>query len=170
MEPLDTAALGLRLVLGVVMLAHGIKHARGRQKTSRWFGSIGFKSPQLQWFTSTASEIGIGVMLIVGFGTSLAVAGLVGVMMVAFVAVHRTVGFWITARPDEGYEYVLTLAVAAVALAMIGPGSASLDAMLDFDAVLDGWYGLAAGGAGVAAALVQLAVFFRPEPPMSTTI
>jgi len=161
-EPFDVAALGLRLILGVVMVAHGVKHARGRQKTSRWFASIGFKSPQLQWFASTATEIGVGVMLIIGLGTSLAVAGLVGVMTVAYVAVHRSVGFWITARPDEGYEYVLTLGVAAAALAMIGPGSWSLDAALDIDVILDGWYGLAAVSAGVAVAVLQLAVFFRP--------
>ena len=164
MEPFDVAALGLRLVLGVVMVAHGIKHARGREKTSRWFGSIGFKSPQLQWFASTATEIGVGVMLIIGLGTSLAVAGLIGIVTVAFVSVHRSVGFWITARPDEGYEYVLTLGAAAVVLAMIGPGSASLDAALDVDVILDGWYGLAAAGAGVAAAMAQLATFFRPGP------
>jgi putative oxidoreductase len=101
-------------------------------------------------------------MLIIGLGTSLAVAGLVGVMTVAYVAVHRSVGFWITARPDEGYEYVLTLGVAAAALAMIGPGSWSLDAALDIDVILDGWYGLAAVSAGVAVAVLQLAVFFRP--------
>jgi putative oxidoreductase len=56
----------------------------------------------------------------------------------------------------------MTLGVAAAALAMIGPGSASLDAALDIDVILDGWYGLAAAGVGVAAAMLQLAVFFRP--------
>ena len=59
MEPFDTATLILRVVLGVVMLAHGVKHARGRAKTSRWFGSIGFEKPELQWFASTVTEIGV---------------------------------------------------------------------------------------------------------------
>lgn len=163
MEPIDVAALILRVVLGTVMLAHGVKHARGRDKTSRWFGSIGFRSPQLQWFASTVTEIGVGVLLIVGFGTSLAVAGLVGIMTVAFVSVHRAAGFWITARPDEGYEYVLTLAAAAAALAMIGPGKLSIDRIVGVDVILDGWYGLAAVGIGIAAAAFQLVVFFRPH-------
>ncbi|MEZ5175463.1 MAG: DoxX family protein [Acidimicrobiia bacterium] len=162
MEPFDIAALMLRSVLGVVMLAHGVKHARGRVKTSRWFGSIGFRSPQMQWLASTVTEIGVGVMLIVGFGTSLAVAGLIGIMTVAFVAVHRAAGFWITARPDEGYEYVLTLAVVAAALAMIGPGEVSLDHAWGVDVLLDGWYGLGAAAVGVTVALAQLAVFYRP--------
>ncbi len=163
MEPIDIAALILRVVLGTVMLAHGIKHARGRNKTSRWFGSIGFRSPQLQWFASTVTEIGVGVLLILGFGTSLAVAGLVGIMTVAFVSVHRAAGFWITARPDEGYEYVLTLTAAAAALAMIGPGKVSIDRIVEVDAIFDGWYGLAAVGIGIVAAGFQLVVFFRPE-------
>ena len=162
MEPFDAATLILRLVLGVVMLAHGVKHAKGREKTSKWFASIGFKAPGMQWFASTATEIGVGVLLIAGAGTSLAAAGLIGIMTVAFVSVHRPVGFWITARPDEGYEYVMTLAAAAVALAILGPGTASVDNVLELDVLLDGWVGLAVGLAGGAVALVQLALFFRP--------
>jgi putative oxidoreductase len=162
MEPFDAAALLLRAVLGVVMLAHGVKHARGREKTSRWFGSIGFRSPELQWFASTATEIGVGVLLIAGAGTSLAVAGLIAVMTVAFVSVHSRAGFWITARPDEGYEYVMTLAGSAAALAIIGPGAVSVDSIIEMDILLDGWVGLAIALGGVLAAIGQLALFFRP--------
>lgn len=167
MEAIDTAALGLRLAIGIVMLAHGVKHLRGREKTSRWFGAIGFKAPQLQWFFSTATEIGVGVLLIVGFGTSLAVMGTVAVMTVAFVSVHRKAGFWITARPDEGYEYVLTLAVAATALAAIGAGSSSIDAAIELDGrsiavLLDEWVGIGLALGGVLAGIGQATIFFRP--------
>lgn len=167
MEAIDTAALGLRLVLGIVMLAHGIKHLRGREKTSRWFGSIGFKAPQLQWFFSTATEIGVGLLLIVGLGTSLAVMGTVAIMTVAFISVHRKVGFWITARPDEGYEYVLTIAVAALALAAIGAGSWSFDAVFELDGqaitvLLDEWVGIGLALGGIAAGIGQTLIFFRP--------
>lgn len=162
MEPLDAAALGLRVVLGVVMLAHGIKHARGRQKTSRWFGSIGFRMPEFQWFASTATEIGVGILLIAGAGTSLAAAGLIGITTVAFVSVHRKAGFWITARPDEGYEYVLVLTVAALALALVGPGTISVDDGIGVADLLDGWVGLVVGVGGMAVAALQLSVFYRP--------
>jgi putative oxidoreductase len=163
MEPYDIAALILRLVLGGIMLAHGIKHARGRTKTSNWFGSIGFKSPDLQWFASTATEVGVGVLLIVGVFTTLAAAGVIGVMTVAFVSVHRAAGFWVTARPDEGWEYILTLSAVAAALAIAGPGGISLDAALGLDTLLDGWIGGGAVVFGVLTAGVQLAIFFRPE-------
>jgi putative oxidoreductase len=163
MEPHDIAALILRLTLGGIMLAHGVKHARGRKKTSNWFGSIGFKSPDLQWFASTATEIGVGVLLIAGLITVLAAAGVIGVMTVAFVSVHRAAGFWVTARPDEGWEYILTLSGVATALAIAGPGGTSLDAVLDIGPLLDGWIGGGAVVFGVLVAGAQLAVFFRPE-------
>ena len=42
---------------------------------------------------------------------------------------------------DEGYEYVLTLAVIALALAIVGPGSVSVDAALGLDESLTGAIG-----------------------------
>ena len=173
MEAYDFAQLALRLALGWVMLAHGIKHARGREKTSRWFGSIGFRKPMLQWFASTATEIGVGVLLIAGFLTVAAAAGVIGIMTVAFVSVHRRIGFWITARPDEGWEYVMVLAVVAAAVAIGGPGRASIDQAIGIATSSSGWVGLGAVVVGVVAATVQLAVFFRPSrvaaDPVPTT-
>lgn len=159
----DWAVLVLRGVAGAVMLAHGIKHARGRAKTSNWFESIGFRMPELQWFASSATEIGVGVLLIVGLGTSFAAAGLVAVMAVAFWSVHRSAGFWVTARPDEGWEYVLVLASVGLAIAVAGPGAISIDAALGIEDVFDGWVGAALIGGGVVAAGAQIAVFFRPR-------
>lgn len=163
MEPYDTASLILRVVLGGIMLAHGVKHARGRRKTTNWFGSIGFKAPGLQWLASTATEIGVGVLLITGFLTTAASAGVIGVMIVAFVSVHRSVGFWVTARPDEGWEYVMTLAAVAAALAIGGPGAVSIDAALGLDTALNGLVGAGAVLVGALAAGAQLATFFKPE-------
>lgn len=162
MDSFDTASLILRLVLGAIMLAHGVKHARGKTKTSNWFGFIGFKFPELQWFASTATEIGVGALLIVGLFTTAAAAGVIGIMTVAYVSVHRAAGFWVTARPDEGWEYIVTLAAVATALTVAGPGSISLDAAFGIDTFLDGWIGGGAVVVGVLAAGAQLATFFRP--------
>jgi len=158
----DIAMLILRVGVGGVILAHGVKHARGRTKTSNWFGSIGFRQPELQWFFSTATEIGVGVLLIAGALTSLAAAGLIGVMTVAFWTLHRAAGFWVTARPDEGWEYVFVVAVVAFALAIAGPGDIAVDSAIDIADDLNGWLGLALGVAGVVLAFVQMAVFWRP--------
>jgi len=84
----------LRVVAGVVMLAHGIRHARGRAKTSRWFASIGFRMPELQWFASTVTEVGVGVLLIVGFGTSLAIGGPGELSVDAVLGIDAVLGGW----------------------------------------------------------------------------
>lgn len=168
MTEMDVAMLILRLAVGAVFLAHGIKHARGRVKTSNWFGSLGFRAPQMQWFLSTATEIGIGLLLIIGLFTSLVAAGLIGVMAVAFWTVHRHAGFWITARPDEGWEYVFVLSAVALAMAIAGPGSVSVDGAIGLDTVLDGWVGALLSAGGVAAAAGQLALFYRPSEVDST--
>ena len=167
MDAFDVGMLVLRFGLGAVFLAHGIKHARGREKTSRWFGSIGFRSPDFQWFMSTATEIGVGVLLILGFLTSLAAAGLIGTMFVAYWTVHRPAGFFITAFMKEGidvegWEYVFTLGLAALALAIAGPGELSIDDGIGLAQNLDGWVGFALAAGGVAVALGQLATFWRP--------
>lgn len=162
-ESFDWAVALLRLVAGGVILAHGVKHARGRVKTANWFGSIGFRQPDLQWFASTATEIGVGVLLIIGLVTPLAAVGLVAVMAVAFWTVHRSAGFWVTARPDEGWEYVLVLGAVGAAIAIGGPGELSIDAALGIEDLANGWAGVLLVLGGLAAAGVQLATFFRPN-------
>jgi putative oxidoreductase len=158
----NTALLVLRLTLGAVFLAHGVKHLRGREKTTNWFASMGWRYAPFQWFMSTATELGVGALMVVGFLTAPAAAGIAGIMFVAYLTVHRKAGFWITARPDEGWEYVFTLTAMALAVAMIGPGEWSVDHAVDL--ALDGWLGLAFVAGGLAAGVGQVAAFFRPPP------
>ena len=161
MNAFDTALLILRLWLGFVMLAHGINHARSIEGTTSWFESKGFRQARLNAQASAAGEIAIGLGIAAGFLTSFATAGLIATMTVAFGSIHRFAGFFVFKRPDEGYEYVATLAVAALALAGTGPGAASIDAALDIDVTFDGWTGLAIAAAGIAAGAAQLAAFWR---------
>jgi len=162
-DALNAGLLTLRVVLGVVFVAHGVKHFINREKTMNWTASIGFKSPGVQWAFMTFAEIAIGVGLAAGLLTSFAAAGLVSMMFVAFWTVHRAAGFFVSARPDEGYEYVLVLVAAAVAVAVIGPGEWSLDESLDIAASLDGGVGALIAAGGLAAAVLQLATFYRPS-------
>jgi putative oxidoreductase len=161
--PTDYAMLVIRVAVGLVLLAHGIKHARGREKTTAWFGSIGFRQAGMQWFASSASEIGVGLFLILGLLTSFAAAGLIAIMVVAFFTVHRYAGFWVTARPDEGWEYVFVVAAAGFTVAIGGPGSESIDSWIGIADDLDGWIGLGIAVLGVLAAFAQLATFYRPS-------
>lgn len=163
MTEFDLALFVLRAWAGIVMLAHGIKHFQGREKTTNWLASIGYKQPALNWMAMSATEIGVGVLLILGLLTSLAAAGTAAIMVVAYLTVHRKAGFWVTARPDEGWEFVATLLVAVVAVAMLGPGEWSLDDAIGIATDLDGWIGLVLVAGGAAAGFGQVATFFRPS-------
>ena len=166
-DSVNLALLGLRLILGAVMLAHGINHIIGGGKiagTGRWFESLGMKPGLLHAWLASVTVVAGGAMLMLGLLTPLGCAAVVGVMLVALITNHLKNGFFIF-RPGEGYEYVLTLTVVATCLAMLGPGEWSLDEALDIGD-LAGWRGLwivLVGGAGGAAAL--LAVFWRPRKP-----
>lgn len=159
----NAALLIVRVALGVVFLAHGVKHMRNREKTMKWTASIGFSSPAIQWFFMSFAEIGVGVSLLTGLLTGVGVAGLIALMTVAFWTVHRHAGFWVTARPDEGWEYVFVLALAAVALGMLGPGEWSIDQALGIADNLDGGIGAILAAGGVVAAAGQLAMFYRRD-------
>jgi putative oxidoreductase len=159
----NAALLILRIALGVVLLAHGAKHVRNRTKTMNWTESMGFTSPSIQWFFMSFAEIGVGISLLAGLLTSFGAAGLISLMTVAFWTVHRHAGFWITARPEEGWEYVFVLSAAAWALALLGPGEWAVDHALEIAGDLDGGVGALIAAGGVAAAVGQLAIFFRPR-------
>lgn len=162
MNEWDLALFVLRAWVGIVMLAHGIKHLRGREKTTEWLESIGYRNAPLQWMAMSATEVGVGALLIVGLLTSLAAAGTAAIMVVAYLTVHRPAGFWVTARPDEGWEYVATLLVGVIVIGLLGPGEWSIDDAIDLAAKLDGWVGLAIVLGGAASGAGQVATFFRP--------
>jgi len=161
MTKFDFALLVLRLWAGAVMIAHGINHGRSLEGTASWFSSKGFRAPRLNAVLSWVSEVAIGVALIVGLLTSIAAAGLAATMFVAFWSIHRFAGFFVFRRPDEGYEYVVTLTVIALALAVAGPGLISIDATLGTADTLDGGVGAAIFALGILAAVGQLATLWR---------
>jgi putative oxidoreductase len=172
MHELDTAAALLRVALGVVMVAHGWNHAFGGGKlagTARWFASMGLRPPMMHALFSAVTELGAGAALLLGLLTSLQCGAVVGIMTVAFVTNHRKNGYFIF-RPGEGYEYVVTLAIVATALGVLGPGEWSFDHAVGIDDDLDGWLGLAlSAGLGLVAAVGLLAACWRPnaEPVQS---
>jgi putative oxidoreductase len=157
------ALLLVRLVIGATMIAHGYNHWRGGGKiagTARWFAGLGLRYGTLQAWLSVITEIGAGMLLIAGLLTPLACAAVISVMLVAGLLAHRPNGFFVF---KDGYEYVLVLSVAALALAMLGPGRLSADAAAGLS--ITGWAG---GGIALGVAVVAtaglLATFWRPQP------
>ncbi|MBA2610125.1 MAG: DoxX family protein [Actinobacteria bacterium] len=173
MNDLDAVNFGLlvlRCGVGVVMLAHGIRHIFGGGKiegTGKWFASLGMKPGIVHAWLASVTEIGAGASLIFGLLTPLGAAGVVGTMFVAFVTNHFKNGFFIFYK-GEGYEYVMTLVLAGIALGPLGPGEWSLDNALD----LQDWWGatglLIVLVGGLGGALGLLAIFWRPDRTPAT--
>jgi putative oxidoreductase len=166
----NLALLLLRVMVGFTMFAHGYNHIWGGGKiagTGRWFESLGLKPGILHAWLASLTELVCGPLLILGFLTPLGGAGVVGVMAVAFLTNHRPNGFFIF-RPGEGYEYVLNLLVAGLALGALGAGEWSIDRAFDGQIgglKLYGWSGLAITAvAGLGGAVLLLAGFWRPAP------
>ena len=161
----NLALLLLRVMVGFTMFAHGYNHIWGGGKiagTGRWFESLGLKPGILHAWLASLTELVCGPLLILGFLTPLGAAGVVGVMTVAFLTNHRPNGFFIF-RPGEGYEYVLNLAIAGLALGGLGAGEWSLDHAFKIN--WNPMLGLAiAAIGGIGGALLLLAVFWRPAP------
>ena len=160
----NLALLVLRLTAGAIFLAHGFNHIFGGGKiagTGRWFESLGMKPGWLHGWTASLTEIGAGALLVAGLLTPVAAAGVVGVMLVAWITNHRGNGFFIF-RPGEGWEYVMTLTSVGVVIGMLGPGRWSLDNTFGLLGI-DGWTGLwIVLAAGVGGAALLLAGFWRP--------
>jgi putative oxidoreductase len=170
---LDLGALLLRVALGITMLAHGYNHAFGGGKlpgTARWFESIGIRPGRVHALLATVTELGVAPLLFLGLLTPLAAAGVLGVMLVALVANHLKNGYFIF-RPGEGYEYVLFITFAALALGAFGGGGWSIDDRIfrhfgphGLATWLFGWHGFlvtaVAGGGGAA---LLLATCWRPK-------
>ena len=162
METETVALLLVRAVLGGTMIAHGLNHWLGGGRiegTARWFSGLGLRHGRLQAWMSVITEVGAGALLLLGLFTPLACAAVIAVMLVAGVLAHRPNGFFVF---KDGYEYVLVLSAVALALALLGPGPASVDAALGI--AVTGWpaAGIALGLAAVSTAGL-LATFWRPR-------
>jgi putative oxidoreductase len=160
--PVDAALLLLRVTIGVTMMVHGFNHWHGGGKiagTARWFSGLGLRYGTLQAWMSVVTELGAGLLLIVGLATPLACAAVISVMLIAGLLAHRKNGFFVF---RDGYEYVLVLSVASLALATVGPGRASADDAAGI--MITGWAGGGiALGVAVLATAGMLATFYRPK-------
>jgi putative oxidoreductase len=161
MHDADLGLLIIRVAMGGMIAAHGYNHFFGGGRlpgAGRWFDSLGIRPGLVHAWVTAVVEVGAGLMFAVGFLTPLAAAGIIGIMSVAGIVVHRPNGFFIV---KEGYEYVLVVSLTCAGVAAIGPGQWSVDQAVGWRDIA-GWGGLAlSAGLGLGAALGLLAVFWR---------
>ena len=118
-------ALLLRLVLGIVYIMHAYLAAvvLGPAGMIDYQIKNGIPFPEIgAWYLILAHGLG-GICLTLGLFTRWAALANVPVMLGALLFVHLKSGFW---AHKGGYEYVLVLLVATLAVAMIGGGALSL--------------------------------------------
>jgi putative oxidoreductase len=118
-------AMLLRLVLGIVYIMHAYLAVvvLGPAGMIDYQVKNGIPFPEIgAWYLILAHGLG-GICLALGLFTRWAALANVPVMLGALLFVHLKSGFW---AHKGGYEYVLVLLVATLAVAMIGGGALSL--------------------------------------------
>lgn len=118
----------LRVAVGGVFVAHGAQKlfVYGIPGVAGLMGQFGIPLPTISAAAVTGAEFLGGLALLAGLGTRLAALPIAFSMAVAALTVHLKNGFFL----PQGAEYVLTLLLASVALALTGPGSWSVEGWL----------------------------------------
>lgn len=134
----DFAPTVARVVLAIVMAAHGAQKLLGWFDGYGWNGTMGFLTGQVGLPAPLAAGLilleSIGsVFLFFGFLTRPIALGIIGIMLGAIASVHGQFGFWMNwsgTQKGEGYEFhLLAIALAAV-LVIRGGGIWSVDRKL----------------------------------------
>lgn len=165
-DVMNLALLIARVWMGGLIFVHGWRHlqsVRGGPGMADWFESLGLRPGKLHAWNVTISEMVVGTILVAGFLTPVAYAGVASIALVALSTNHWKNGFFIN-NPGEGYEYVATLAVASIALGALGPGAWSLDDAFDLAFPFEpGTALLVTAIVGIGGTVAFLAAFWRPQ-------
>lgn len=161
---MELGLLLLRVVLGATIAAHGAQKlfgwfgGYGIEGVGGFLGSMGFRPARTQAALAGLSELGGGLLLVLGLLTPLGAAAVAGVMLVAIATVHLPKGFF---NDAGGYEFNLLILAAAITLAITGPGELSLDNAFGFDLAGPAW-----GAAALVAALASAGVILGSRQPV----
>lgn len=118
----------LRIVLGVIFVAHGYpKIAGGVAGTAQFFGQLGIPLAGFFAWVITLLEFFGGIALVIGFLVTPIALLLTFHMLVGIVLVHAPNGFYVIGPGQGGIEFSLLLVAGLLGLVLAGPGMAALD-------------------------------------------
>jgi putative oxidoreductase len=124
------AALALgRLALVAVFLIAGFAKLTGLAGTTAYVASKGLPAPQVLAVLAGLAEIGLGLLIAIGFKTRLAALGLAAFVVVATVIFHDFWNMAGDARITNQTQALKNLAIVGglLVFAAIGAGRLSLD-------------------------------------------
>ena len=157
------ALLLLRVVTGGLLIGHGAQKlfgsfgGYGLKGTAGWLESLGLR-PGLAWAgLAGASEMGGGLLTVLGLGGPLGPIMTISAMKMATFKAHSGKPIWVTAG---GAELPVVNIAVGTALMMTGPGRYSLDSM--FGIKIPRWL-TALVMAGSAVTLVA-GLLMEPDP------
>jgi putative oxidoreductase len=121
--------LALRASLGLVFFMHGWQKVfmMGIPGVTGFLTSLGFPMPGVFAYILAYGELVFGAMMIIGLLTHWVAKYHVIVALVALVTVHLSKGFFVSAG---GYEFILLILAASLAILFSGPGKYSVDKMM----------------------------------------
>lgn len=110
----------IRIICGLFMFPHAMSKFVGgaiNPGIVGFFAKAGFTPPEVWVYLAFASELAVGIALVLGLCTRFAALGAAGVLAIAVYALHVTKGF---ARLWNlgGYEYPVFWAIASLAVAV----------------------------------------------------
>lgn len=132
----DLGLMLLRVGLGALLIAHGL------QKIFGWWGGsglsgfqdtlagLGYDHANILTYVAAGTQIGAGVLLVLGLFTPLAAAAALGYLINALLADVAAASDppRFTFFLPEGHEYQIVLIVVAAAIILTGPGRYGFDA------------------------------------------
>jgi putative oxidoreductase len=155
---LDIALLLLRVVIGGVVMMHGLLKLGLVGKggsiagVAGWFNSIGLR-PGLFWaYVAVLAEAGGSLLTVLGLGGPIGPGVLAGDLVVVTIVAHWPQGFW-AGGGKVGWEFPVPLAAGGLAIALAGNGAWSLDRLLGLvypDWLLPVWLVIVAVGVALA--------------------
>jgi putative oxidoreductase len=122
----DIALLLVRLVLGVVLIAHGWQKlmTKGIDATTEGFAAIGIPAAPVAAVFVIVVEVLGGILVVVGAATALVGVLVALEMLGAVLFVHIGSGVFVS---EGGWELAGLVGASALALAAVGSGRLSVD-------------------------------------------
>ncbi len=163
---MDTGLFVARVVLGLLMAAHGSQKlfgwfgGYGLAGTGGFFESLGFRPGRLFAALAGTGELSSGVLVALGLLGPVGPALMLSVMIVAAGSVHWQHGLF---AASNGIEMPLLYGAGAAALALTGPGQYSVDALAGLASVWTPGIEWIALGVGTLGGFANLAL--RRPPP-----